>query len=119
LNDGQIVFEVAKMNSGPLPLDICHVLVQRNLPIKSQEDAFRAMQVIVDRQLGPLPPGKDKGFATDIFLPEGSYYLQINTRNNRFYETLTMHTNPILEEIEVRDEKWNIVYSESKKEPKK
>jgi hypothetical protein len=128
LNDGRLAFQLAKMNSGPLPLDVCHVLIHEDFPPKSAADAARLMNVIVDRQLGPLPPGKVSGtqgtlgFSTDIILPEGSYYIQINTRNNRFYENLAIHPNVKdkgLEDIEVRDQKYNLVYSEpAPKQPK-
>jgi len=110
-----------KMNSGPLPLDVCHVLIHENFQIKSATDAERAFQVLFDEQLGPLPPGKiagksgTQGFGTNIVVPEGSYYIQINTRNDRFYETLTIHPNVPgkgLETIEVRNEQWKVVHSE-------
>jgi hypothetical protein len=119
--NGKAYFQLAKMNSGSLPLDVCHVLIHDNSPIHSGADAQRAIAVMVDEQLGPLPPGKTagksgtQGFGTNIVLPEGSYYIQINTRNDRFYETLTIHPNVPgkgLESIEVRDDQWKIVYSE-------
>jgi hypothetical protein len=119
--NGRTVFGLAVMNSGPLPLDVCRVLIHDNSPIKSAADAERNFQVIVDRELGPLPPGTTQGqkgtqgFVTDIIVPEGSYYIQINTRNDRFYETLTIHPNVPgkgLESIEVRDQQWKIVHSE-------
>jgi hypothetical protein len=40
-----------------------------------------------------LPPGTDRGFLTDIFLPSGNYYVQIWTRNEFFYETMSISKN--------------------------
>ncbi len=117
----RVVFHLMKMNSGPLPLDVCHVLIHDNAPIRSAADAQRAFEILYDQQLGPLPPGKiagrsgTEGFGTNMAVQEGSYYIQINTRNDRFYETLTIHPNipgKGLETIEVRDQKWKVVYSE-------
>lgn len=115
-------WELAVMNAGEYPLDICHVLIHKNFQPKSAQDAEQLMEVIVDQQLGPLPPGKTKngseGFMTRIILPAGSYYIQINTRNDRFYETLTIHPDDKskgLEDIEVRDQKWNLVYQQPPK----
>jgi hypothetical protein len=114
-------WQLAKLNSGPLPLDVCHVMIHENIQVKSAEDAERAIRVIADTQLGPLPPGKIKGhsgtqgFTTDIVVPEGSYYIQINTRNDYFYETLTIHPHVPgkgLETIEVRNQDWKVVHSE-------
>jgi hypothetical protein len=103
--------------NGPLPLDVCHVLIHDNSPVRSAADALRNMQSLFDAQLGPLPPGEVKGksgtegFGTNMAVPEGSYYIQINTRNDRFYETLTIHPNvpgKALETIEVRNERGKL-----------
>ncbi|MGC2363484.1 MAG: hypothetical protein WA555_00575 [Candidatus Sulfotelmatobacter sp.] len=114
------MFRLAKMNSGSLPLEVCHILVHENLQIKSEADAERAFQVLYDRQLGPLPPGKIAGvqgllgFATDIIVPEGSYYIQINTRNDRFYETLTVG-KAVGKRLEILNARGKIVYPEPSK----
>jgi hypothetical protein len=119
--NGVTQVELGKMNSGPLPLDVCHVIVREDIPIKSVQDAQRAMSAIADKQLGPLPPGKIKGhsgtqgFGSNIVVPVGSYYIQINTRNDYFYETLKMH--PLIpgkgwETIEVRDKDGKVVFHE-------
>jgi hypothetical protein len=124
-NQGQPLFPLLKMNSGSLPLDVCHVAIQKISPLTPGEDLARQaaenMRVLADQQLGPLPPGKvsgrsgTRGFGTNIVVLEGSYYIHINTRNDWSYETLTIHPNVPgkgLESIEVRNDQWKIVYSE-------
>jgi hypothetical protein len=115
---GQGLAQLMVMNSGPLPLERCFVIVHGNFPVKSAQDAESRMRPLDLRELGPVARGKDQGITTDNVLPATSYYIQIITRNDRFYETLTIHSdypNPQKHEgyetIKIRDEKWRVVYS--------
>ena len=83
--DGKAWFQMAVFNSGPLPLPVCHVDIHDFSQMKknpSFASADLAMRVIVDKDLGPLPPGKVVvggnarnafGRSVDIRLSEGSY----------------------------------------------
>jgi hypothetical protein len=123
------------MNSGPLPLERCHVVTHRNLPYKPPMETPKtpeeikkygqdferqfnlAFVPIVVRELGPLPPGSRtpgsvQGVTTDILLEVGSYYIQIYTRDDWFYETLTIRkpsNNEPFQTIVVKDEKGEVL----------
>jgi len=116
VGSGRIGFFV--WNSGPLPLERCFVVIRENLTPKSAQDAVRQFQPIMVKELGPIAPGKNRGMGTDIVLPASSYYIQIHTRNDRFYETLTVHTDypngkkgEGFQSIKIRDDKGRLVYS--------
>jgi hypothetical protein len=115
---GMGTINLVVMNSGPLPLERCLVSIHENVPIKSAEDAERNFRPLVFKELGPVSPGPKQGITTGIILPIGSYYIQIYTRNDRFYETLTVNpdyprdASKGYETIEVRDDKWKLLYSQ-------
>ncbi|HXM98334.1 MAG TPA: hypothetical protein VN982_07665 [Candidatus Dormibacteraeota bacterium] len=111
--------QLAVMNSGPLPLQRCHIVLSeiKTTPPVTPQDWDNLMRPLVIRELGPLSPGK-KGVMTDIVLGGGTYYVQIQTRNAEFYEFLVIHgdfPNPQKKEglatVEVRDSQWKLVYS--------
>ena len=93
-NDGKMGFSLNVAAFGELPLDYCYVRILENRPRPSSEDFARQFAGIASKQLGPIAPGKVRGrngilgVSTGITLPEGSYYVQITTRNDRFYEML-------------------------------
>jgi hypothetical protein len=126
------------MNSGPLPLERCLVIIHRSVPFKPSvqnpktPEEFEKLQQemksqfdltfrpIVAKELGPVAPGKKpgegEGLLTDISLPFGSYYIQIITRNDRFYETLEIHPDypngkTGYESIEIKDQTGKAIYS--------
>lgn len=87
LPDTDHKYALIVLTSGTLPLELCNVNIQRT---DAQEpDGSRLM---IDRHLGPLSPSHAPGrigatgFATDIRVPAGSYFVFIFTRNDRFYE---------------------------------
>lgn len=98
--DGKAWFQMAVFNSGPLPLPVCHVDIHDVSQVKNSGFAGvdRALLVMVDQELGPIPPGKPSGGnagspygrSVDIRLPEGSYHILISTRNDQFFEDLTV-----------------------------
>ncbi len=117
LPDGPGKVVTVVMNSGPYPLERCFVRITDNSPIKSAQDAIARFNGIVAKELGPVAPSKNLGMTTDIVLPFGSYYMQITTRNDRFFETLTVNSPPYkkgegFETIEVRNDKGKLVYSQ-------
>jgi hypothetical protein len=123
------------MNSGPLPVERCRVIIQRNIPFKPsvqnpktpeefeklrqemQSHADLTLRPIASKELGPIAPGKKpgegEGLLTDISLPVGSYYIHIITRNDRFYETLDIHPNEKTgyESMEIKDQTGKVIYS--------
>jgi hypothetical protein len=119
-SDGKIIYGLAVAAYGELPLEHCHVRILENRPIVSSEDFNRQMAGRASKELGPLTPGKIRGgngvrfVTTGILLPEGSYYVQITTRNDLFYEMLDIHSVPgqALNKIQIRDDSWKIIYSE-------
>jgi hypothetical protein len=116
-SDGQILWQLMVSNPSHFPLDVYRVAIHDNAPINSAEDADRNERILALRQLGPLPPGCTpggtvRGMTTDISVPQGSYYIQINTRNDWFYETLNIDPNsrhttaPI---VEIRDQNGKLI----------
>jgi cell division protein FtsB len=110
ISNGRTLFQLFVFNSGPIPLDACHVYVSTysppNLPT-----------IVGDWPLGPVAPGKG-GFITPIILPEGEYHIRINTRNDLFYEVLNIHPNDkkSREDVEVfRAKDGKLVFSEPPK----
>jgi hypothetical protein len=91
LGNGQIGFLV--MNSGPLPLERCYVVIFDNpssIP-KTPEEREKLFVPLVARELGPVLPGPNQMMGTAIVLPCCSYRISIFTRNDRFLETLTVN----------------------------
>jgi hypothetical protein len=87
-------YHLRKMNSGPLPLDVCHIVVR--------DEGF---QKIFEGDLGPVPPGKDwlVQNVTSIVLPRpGKYHIEIFTRNDRFVENLSFDPGGS-QKVEVRN----------------
>jgi hypothetical protein len=121
---GNNAWQMSVLNSGEMPLDICRVVVydeSNTSPPKDFAEAMRQMRPIASEQVGPLAPGVIPhrqgmlGSWTNIVLPVGSYYIQITTRNDRFYETLTLsppQPGKAIEEIKITDELGKTVYQE-------
>lgn len=102
-----------KMNSGRLPLDECHVMVSYNTP----DDPARNSQILFNEDVGPIPPrnlgGTGDRLRTNISVKAGPYFIEIHTRNNRFFETLILDStlNMYSQKIEVRNQEGRVVYS--------
>ncbi len=119
---GKLLVEVMVANPGPLPLDVCHVRVRYDGLVMSVEDEKRMFVAIADEQLGPMPPGKipgKKGYRgqmTNIVLPEGDYWVNIETRNDRFYEALKIDAAAngvtVTNSIKVQNDRGKVVYRE-------
>lgn len=115
LSNGPPMYVLAKQTSGTLPMDVCHVRVT------NQKEPDVLLRAIYDEELGPLTPTVTLGkngpiehfITTNMVLPEGSYYIQISTRNARFYEILNLHSNVPgkgWQTIEVHNEQWKLLY---------
>ncbi len=117
------------VNSGPLPLDRCSVVVRhKEAPsAHSLEEAVKTFEPpLLTREFGPLPPGEtihpSRGFtlrfSTAVVEPlYDSYKVEIHTRNEDFTESLTVPPEVVagqnkdkFERIEIRDTKGKRIY---------
>jgi hypothetical protein len=113
LGGGNATFSL--MNSGALPLDRCFMVIHDNSPIKSKDDAEKAFLPLRAQEFGPVRPGANQMTTTGVILPCCSYYIQIFTRNDRFYETLTVNpdypkNSRSTQTISIRDDKGKVIY---------
>ena len=93
-NSGMLL---AVMNSSDtLPVTRCRVIIFKLPPDKSTEAEMRqAFNPVAIEELGSLIPGKNSGRLTNVRITPGKYYIQIETRNESFFEFLTL--NPIID----------------------
>jgi len=96
------------MNSGPIPLAQCYVAIHPNPGPGALGYPQANFQIILARELGPLPPGPSRSLIkVPIVVPAGPYFIDIFTRNQMFVEFLTINSDypkngKPLETIEVR-----------------
>lgn len=126
---GPELIGLGAVNSGPLPLERCNVVVTNNVPAKPtpkslQESLKTADRSLLSKEFGPLPPGvtihPPKGFSLEmsgaVVVPRvDSYKIDIHTRDGHFIETLTLSPNEFIgdsgsETIKITDSTGKQVY---------
>src|SRR5712692_1429150 len=125
---GPELIGLGAVNSGPLPLERCDVVVTKNTAKptpKSLEESLKTLEPpLLSKEYGPVPPGvtihPTKGFSLEIsgavVVPRfDSYKIDIHTRNGHFTETLTLSPNEFIgdsgsERIKIIDSRGKQVY---------
>ena len=117
---GEEQFPLAAMNSGNLPLERCRVVIRKADHSSKMEEYTNLLHPLWVEELGPLAPIKDGGPQTKIMLPIGSYSIDIQTRNDRFIESLTIEPKSQgFATVEVRDLKHRLLYASPEVQKKK
>jgi hypothetical protein len=89
--NGKEMFPIFVFNSGSVPLDVCHAVIQETTAGKTSTEYYWKKGVIFDKELGPLAPGKvisldgTIGIRAGISLAEGTYYIQIRCPSPKLY----------------------------------
>jgi hypothetical protein len=97
-------------NSGPIPLERCLVTIRNSTNREALDRTKGFISPLIFREVGPVPPAGTTT-ETGITLPRDTYYINILTRNDAFFEILTIHsesemkTDGRFESIEIRDKK--------------